>query len=261
MTITKDAVRFKFKCWDGALDAAYRISKTANFNTPNVSIPVQAHYTDDAILLPTVKHKICDTPQEIIHHYDSFIQNKPQAFVTEEGIYLAENVAVHGTEYNFTLEDRKTGEYSEIDCDFTLVAVRQPDGSLLYAHHHSSLKEHESTHTIFGAFSEIIEDTFKVKPSNPIGQIAHAQDSKRFAEAQNDLCCKLQLTDQHIVSLPDNLTLYCGHMELQENVGKSEWYTDHRFTMVFDENGRNIREQFSKRPDQPKGIFKMRPDA
>lgn len=94
---------------------------------------VAANYAADAILLPTVSHKIRHTEAERIDYFEHFLLKKPHGKMDQVNVRIFGDIALNSGLYTFTFDDG-----SKIHARYTFVYKKQPDGRWLIIEHHSS---------------------------------------------------------------------------------------------------------------------------
>ena len=94
-------------------------------------------YTDAAILIPTVSNQIRKTKEEKLAYFETFLQQKPTANITESTVTLNSDGATHTGKYVFNLKTN-TGSES-VTCRFTFQFKQIDNGEWKITHHHSSL--------------------------------------------------------------------------------------------------------------------------
>ncbi|KZX20399.1 SgcJ/EcaC family oxidoreductase [Rathayibacter tanaceti] len=112
----------------------------AQFDAWNASLAtgdpeqVNAHYAEDAVLLPTVSPGVHDTPEERLGYFDSFLDNQPSGVITESVVRdLGDGNASLSGLYTFTMG--ASGDI--VPARFTFVYA-QIDGEWKIVEHHSS---------------------------------------------------------------------------------------------------------------------------
>ncbi|MFC9637411.1 SgcJ/EcaC family oxidoreductase [Streptomyces mirabilis] len=100
---------------------------------------VADRYASDAVLLPTVSHRIRDTHAEIVDYFEHFLANKPVGKKIETIVnVLDENSALDTGLYEFTLTDPDTGAKRTVEARYTYEYEKR-GGTWLIVNHHSSV--------------------------------------------------------------------------------------------------------------------------
>lgn len=266
--ISTQEVHAKFDSWVGALAKGHEESAKHNHEKHGVAGVVADQYEPEAVLLPTVKYKVCDERAFITDYFDHFVQSKPVGVVTQEMISTGEIIAVQGGAYDFTLTDKTdSSKVAVVPCDFTFISRKQPDGSMKFIHHHSSKKSQAADAPVLKTMASMIEQAYQARgedattsEASTMTRYTSAVSAVLTSDSFRNACQKennsvISLGDNKVVALEDGYTLHCGHLDLlTEQKDGSANMLGHRFTLVFDQTGKMIHSQISKNPENDKGV-------
>jgi hypothetical protein len=79
-----------------------------------------------------------------------------------------------------------------------------------------------------------------------------SDDFKAACKAKGN--CAITMDDSTIKALDDGFTLHCGHLSLYQEKNGSSKVVEHRFTMVYNDQGKLVHSQISKNPENPDGV-------
>lgn len=114
------------------LDTWFKAVSTGSSNT------VMKLYTKDAVLLPTLSPKVCNTPASRKEYFDKFTTKQNlKGTLNEEHIQVFGNTAINSGLYTFTFI--KEGKEVSVPARFTFVYRHTPHGWMIIDHHSSKL--------------------------------------------------------------------------------------------------------------------------
>lgn len=276
--ITEAEVNAKFASWNASLAEGYKATQKNDYSGHGSGSVVADQYAeteaDQGVLLPTVKYAVCTDRAAITSYFDHFVPKNPVGKVVpdETRIETGPTIAVQGGAYDFSLTDPETKEISIVPCHFTFVSKRMPDGSLKFIHHHSSMKAQAADAPVLDKMVDSIETSYTqmggaaTKGNDMITSEAatlarynaaldNALSSKSFKKACADDNSSIEMDQTVARPLDDGYMMHVGHLKLvSEDKNGVTTVTDHRFTMIFNENGKCVRKQISKSPENPNGV-------
>jgi len=93
-------------------------------------------YADNAILLPTMSHRVCHSHEEIKNYFTHFLEKDPVGAINESNIRFYGQLAINSGIYTFTFKDG-----SSVRARFTFVYYKQVGRWRIIEHHSSKMPE------------------------------------------------------------------------------------------------------------------------
>ncbi len=97
-------------------------------------------YDKDAILLPTMLNKVCNSPELIKSYFEELVKKNDLKVVAKEAhIRVFDNIAVNSGLYIFSFKKDQTSNLTVIPARFSFVYKKTPQGWQIIDHHSSKI--------------------------------------------------------------------------------------------------------------------------